>query len=240
MIIAGKIKRLEDWYYKAGPKDLDTQWADDHSAKEFAKLWFNKDKVVVNHEIQNAIRSVDSEFQIHFTFPEHITDIDDIPGGQRNHDMMIYGKSLNNDGIVCIEAKATEGLDEIISKKLHDVENNRKSRLPERIKNLTEYFNINLNEALDLRYQLFTGIYGTIVEAEKLNVNKCIFMILQLRTRLTKSYKIKENREDIESFLNTILRRTDIKIMKDLFSIEIPIKSNVKTTFLYLEIDKKK
>ena len=31
MIIAGEIKRLEDWYCKAGPKDKDTQWKDDYS-----------------------------------------------------------------------------------------------------------------------------------------------------------------------------------------------------------------
>lgn len=40
MIIAGEINRIEDWYYKAGPKDKDSQWKDDYSAKEFAKLWF--------------------------------------------------------------------------------------------------------------------------------------------------------------------------------------------------------
>ena len=64
MIIAGEIKRIEDWYYKAGPKDKDSQWKDDYSAKEFAKLWFDKnDKISLPLSIKKLLGNIFGQFE---------------------------------------------------------------------------------------------------------------------------------------------------------------------------------
>ena len=104
MIIAGEIKRIEDWYYKAGPKDKETQWKDDYSAKEFARLWFkNETELIEPKEIKHIIESLFGTHQLLFCFPEHISPLNTSKSG-RNHDMFILGNS-EAEGlfVICIE-----------------------------------------------------------------------------------------------------------------------------------------
>jgi len=239
MIIAGGIKRIEDWYCKAGPKDRDAQWEDDHSAKEFAKLWFNKKQIKIPHGIDRQISMIFPNFRYQFLIPEHITALDRYPGGQRNHDLLIYGKIENKeDGIICIEAKATESLDSTIEDKYASVTNNASSNLPKRIDQMLAYFNVVKEAVKNLRYQLFTGLYGTICEAKNQQVSKCIFMTVQLITNKTKEKEIEETKKDIELFLSVLGGIDTTGFETNEYFRQIKVKDDNLNVFLsYLQID---
>ncbi len=233
MIIAGSIKRLEDWYCKAGPKDSEKQWADGHSAKEFAKLWFNQKGLIIPSKIKECIDKIYPSYTYSFIIPEHITPLDNFQGGQRNHDLLIYGKYDHNyDGIVCIEAKATESLDDYIENKLKKSSENSNSRLPDRINNILTFFNLDLNIAKDLRYQLFTGLYGTYQEAVSQQTSSGVFMVVQLVTSKTSDKKIRENEKDIQKFINIISTNNDCTIEDS--CIFGPFTGTDKSISLYL------
>lgn len=212
MLIAGEIKRIEDWYAKSGPKDREAQWKDGHSAKEFAKMWFDKDeKISEPKEIKSVIENIFGKHEILFAVPEHITTIDNFAGGQRNHDMFLFCRKENGEYfIVCIEAKVDEPLDVTIQKKLDDVKENEKtkkskSKIPERIKLIQQKLEMENAEIENLRYQLFTGLVGTIKETENFCVNECMFLVLQIIPQNSGikdlEERVSENYQDVKNFL---------------------------------------
>ena len=208
MILSGEIKRIEDWYYKAGPKDKDVQWKNDYSAKEFAKLWFDENEnIILPHEIAELIGKVFGNFEVLFGIPEHATRIDKYPGEQRNHDMFLFCKKENGeDFIVCIEAKVAEPLGDIIKKELDNVKNKSKTNKPNRINDMKKKLKMEKKDISNLRYQLFTGSVGTIKEGENYKVKECFFLILQILPELkipgrNEERKINSNYNDIINFL---------------------------------------
>ena len=203
LIISGEINRIEDWYCKAGPKDRDTQWRDDYSAKEFARLWFgDKGEPEVPDGIRILLARVFGVCEVLFAIPEHKTRIDEFRGEPRNHDMFLYCRKGNGDVfVVCIEAKVAEPLGETVGETLESVQNKRKSNVPERIDGLKKRLGMHGVDVSGLRYQLFTGSVGTIMEAEKFKVRECLFLVLQIRPDRKIDSKIDENRQDVEAFL---------------------------------------
>lgn len=207
MLIAGEIKRIEDWYAKAGPKDREAQWKDGHSAKEFAKMWFDKDeKISEPKEIKSVIENIFGKHEILFAVPEHITPIDIFAGGQRNHDMFLFCRKENSEYfVVCIEAKVDEPLDVTIQKKLDDVKDNPASNIPKRINNMQQNLEMENAEIGNLHYQLFTGLVGTIKEAENFCVNDCMFLVLQIIPQndgiKDLEEHVSENYQDVKNFL---------------------------------------
>ncbi len=247
MILAGEIKRIEDWYCKAGPKDKDCQWKDDYSAKEFAKLWFNKnEEILLPCKIKKLLENVFGQFEVLFGIPEHVTRIDQLPGGQRNHDMFLFCKNANGENfIVCIEAKVAEPLDERVNEKLKRAKENPNSKISKRIDLMKELLKMENTDISDLSYQLFTGSAGTIAEGENYNTKKCLFLILQILPELkisgrNESEKIEANYSDIKVFLNKNNAR---KILEDSESFIYELKTknnNLKSYIGYLKINEKK
>lgn len=233
MIIAGEVKRIEDWYYKAGPKDKDAQWKDDYSAKEFAKLWFSKnDEIRIPNEIKKLVEKVFGKFDVLFAFPEHITRLDEFPGGQRNHDMFMFCKKDNGDVfIVCIEAKVAETLDSTINEKMKKVETNDSSHIPERIKRMQNLLNMDAQDIDNLRYQLFTGIVGTINECKKYNVIDGLFLILQILPKRNENKKITSNYNDVMAFLTK--NKAEI-VYEDEKSLLSKVNNNEQNINMYL------
>lgn len=210
MIIAGKLNSLEEWFRKAPPKNGINHWKDGHSAKEFAKLWFRKDKnkAEVPDELLILIRKQFPDIIIKFGIPEHITKIDTFPGGQRNHDLCLFGSIGYGDVIICIEAKATESLGKTIEQKLKVVKNKKLSNLPKRIDNLSKaIFNSipkNSSDLNKLRYQLLTGLYGTLIEGFLQEAKNAMFIVHQICTNLVKKNIEKNTLKDIQDFLRFI------------------------------------
>lgn len=243
MIISGEIKRIEDWYCKAGPKDKDTQWKDDYSAKEFAKLWFDKNKRVVTPEpIQILLNKIFGNFDVLFAFPEHVTKIDSYSGGQRNHDMMLFCKKANSEEfIVCIEAKIAEKLDSTISEKLKNVKDEKQSNIPKRIEDMRRMLKMKGDDIAvsELRYQLFTGMVGTIREAENYKMRECFFLVLQILPFRNEDDHIKANLNDVNAFL-TANKAKELFGENSSFVYEVQTdRDNLRSYLGYLQIKEK-
>lgn len=210
MIIAGKINSLEEWFCKAPPKKRYKHWKDGHSAKEFAKLWFRKDKnkAEVPAELLNLIKKQFSDINIKFGIPEHITHIDTFQGGQRNHDLCLFGSTGYGEVVICIEAKATESLGETIEQNLEAVKNKKSSNLPKRINTLSKAIFNSIpknNSALNqIQYQLLTGLYGTLVEGFLQEAKNAMFIVHQICTNLVSKKIEKKTFEDTQYFLRFI------------------------------------
>lgn len=241
-IISGEIKRIEDWYCKAPPKDRDAQWKDDYSAKEFARLWFDeKGGTTIPAEIRELVEKTGvGEFEVLFAIPEHVTPLDSFRGGQRNHDMFLFCRKQSGETfIVCIEAKVAEPLDATIEEKLNSVQNKEESKIPQRIKEMKCLLNMNEADVSSLRYQLFTGMVGTIREAENYNARECLFLVLQIRPSRDIGKEIAENRESIKDFLD---KNGATAIFKDdcSFASELNCSNpNLRAMLGYLKVDKK-
>lgn len=209
MIIAGEIKRLEDWYCKAGPKDKDTQWKDDYSAKEFARLWFkNETDLIEPEEIKNIIDSIYGTHQLLFCFPEHISSLDTEKAG-RNHDMFILGFSKTHDlFVVCIEAKVEEKFgDKTVKQYLDSV--NERSGVPKRVSWMKEKLDMSNRNIDNIYYQLLTAACGTITEAEKYDCKNCMTLIVQIIPQREISSAIEAHKKEIKKFI--IANNPDMK-----------------------------
>ncbi|WP_418511457.1 DUF6946 family protein [Corallibacter sp.] len=199
MTIAGEIKNIFEWYAKAGPKDKETQWKVDHSALEFAKLVL--DETFEDDIKYNILNKISSNQNILLAIPEQITKLDDFRGGQRNHDLTLYSENENEKIAICIEAKVNEDFDKTIKKKWEEG-NKLKSNIQNRIKNIlySIWQTTDIEKFNDLKYQLITGLYGTIKYAEQLNIKKCVFCIYQIE--IDGNTKIIKNENEIQKLLD--------------------------------------
>ncbi|MDP3462635.1 MAG: hypothetical protein Q8S18_07600 [Bacteroidales bacterium] len=229
MIIAGEIKNIFEWYAKAGPKDKETQWKVDHSALEFANLVldtnFEKDIKV------NILDKLSINQNVLFAIPEQITKLDDFKGGHRNHDLVLYSENEIEKIVICFEAKVNEDFDMLLKKKWEEG-NKPGSQIHNRIKNIitslwqtTDIFSFE-----DLKYQLLTGLYGTIKFAEQLNIKKCVFCIYQIE--IDKNTKIEKTEKEIIKLLDAF--HIEEKVMNNSLYGPILINSEIELYISYL------
>ncbi|WP_417859240.1 DUF6946 family protein [Xanthomarina gelatinilytica] len=199
MIISGEIKNIYEWYVKAGPKSRETQWVKNHSALEFAKLVL--DNSFENDIKENILNKISVNQKVVFAIPEQITRLDEYNGGQRNHDLALYAENETEKIAICFEAKVNEDLDVILSKKWEEG-NKKNSNIHNRIKNIIHSLlkNSQIENYNELKYQLLTGLYGTIKFAEELNIKKCVFCIYQIQ--VDEKTKVKKTEYEIQKLID--------------------------------------
>ena len=194
-------------------------------------------KKIIPIQITEIIETLFGKHSIFFAFPEHITTIDSYKGGQRNHDMFLFcEKETGEDFVVCIEAKTSESLDMTILQKRTD---NNKSNIAKRIEMMRTFLDMKNVDIEDLRYQVFTGLIGTIKEAEKYKTKECLFLIIQIIPNRNINKKIEKNYNDIKNFLI----KNNARILKNepnSYLIGEIITSNkiIKTYLGYIKINK--
>ena len=240
MIIAGEIKRIEDWYCKAGPKDKDAQWKEDYSAKEFARLWFkNETNLIEPKEIKNIIDSIYGTHQLLFCFPEYFSSLDTEKSG-RNHDMFILGFSKTHGlFVVCIEAKVEEKFgDKTVKQYLDSV--NEQSGVPKRVSWMKEKLDMSNRNIDNIYYQLLTAACGTITEAEKYDCKNCMTLIVQIIPQREISSAIEAHKKEIKKFIiaNNPDKKDDI-IESGYTSLLSTDNPDVNVCLGYVEIQKK-
>jgi hypothetical protein len=186
MEIINKITNENEWRAVFPPKGGKKQWKTNHSALEFAKKVLCADfETDIKDNILNQL-SNNTNFKIIEAIPEHITKIDNYRGGQRNHDMVLMAQNDNNEKIaICFEAKVKESFDITVTKKWQEG-SKPNSKIRDRIKDIwksiskLDWEDNTLNIIGEIRYQLLTGIIGTIKYAEEKEINKCVFCIYQM------------------------------------------------------------
>lgn len=235
MIISGEIKNIYEWYAKAGPKNRETQWVENHSALEFAKLVL--DDSFENDIKENILNKISTNQKIMHAIPEKITRLDRFNGGQRNHDLSLYAENDSEKIAICFEAKVNEDLDVVLSKKWKEGEK-KGSNIHRRIKNIIDtLWNNTQNENYnDLKYQLLTGLFGTIKFAEELNIKKCVFCIYQIQ--IDKKTKVKKTENEIQKLLNCF--NTNDKVENNKLFGPFKSKNNIEFYISYLKREKLK
>lgn len=152
-------------------------------------------------------------------------------GNGRNHDLLMIGE----DFVVGIEAKVSEPFGEEISTELIEASDNKKNRIDTLANKL---FGCKINEVKDglgLRYQLLTGVYGTLLEAENNKKSKALFLVIVFTDGITREDEnaVNRNNDDFENFCQQIglsaeggticKSNVDLTIKK----VEISLKSEI-------------
>ena len=222
------ITTVEEWYQFAPPKAKGKHWKDGRSAKSLAQFMTDKNQVKKLEDILVELK-YDTNGVISCT-PEANTVLP-CKGNGRNHDLLMIGE----DFVVGIEAKVSEPFGEEISTELIEASDNKKGRID---KLANELFGCKINEVkdgLELRYQLLTGVYGTLLEAENNKKSKALFLVIVFTDGITREDEnaVNRNNDDFKNFCQQIVlsaeggtickSNVDLTIMK----VEISLKSEI-------------
>ena len=193
------ITTVEEWYQFAPPKAKEKHWKDGRSAKSLAQFMTDKNQVKKLEDIL-----VELEYDTNgviLCIPEANTVLP-CKGNGRNHDLLMIGE----DFVVGIEAKVSEPFGEEISTELIEASDNKKNRIDTLANKL---FGCKINEVkdgLELRYQLLTGVYGTLLEAENNKKSKALFLVIVFTDGLTSEDEnaVNRNNDDFKNFCKCI------------------------------------
>ena len=222
------ITTVEEWYQFAPPKAKGKHWKDGRSAKSLAQFMTDKNQVKKLEDILVELE-YDTNGVISCT-PEANTVLP-CKGNGRNHDLLMIGE----DFVVGIEAKVSEPFGEEISTELIEASDNKKGRID---KLANELFGCKINEVKDglkLKYQLLTGVYGTLRDAEKNKKSKALFLVIVFTDGITREDEnaVNRNNDDFKNFCQQIglfaeggticKSNVDLTIKK----VEISLKSEI-------------
>lgn len=161
------IRSVDDWQQFAPPMSP-AQWKNDRSAKLLAE-W------VLDRKFDNDLeQKVLKKYGFHYTKdpiaePECITRLPGIGEG-RHHDLLIEG----DDFVIGVEAKVSETFGNYISEELYKASDNKVNRITE----LAKILGKSVHELEPYRYQLLTGVVGTLLEAQARHKPKCLFHVI--------------------------------------------------------------
>ena len=165
------IASVEDWFRYAPPKGKEKHWVDGRSAKECAKAWFPEpgeprvpaelSELWASHQDIGAVSLTDGT-------PELVVKLDDFSGEARNADLVVWGECTAGAVLISIEAKADEEFGPTLAKEM-SLGEKKGSNIPKRVDALCEAL-LGRPYAAEprvdsLRYQLFTGCAGALIEA---------------------------------------------------------------------------
>ena len=193
-----EIKTVDDWHQYAPPQNPEKQWKDGRSAKLFAEYALSQCFAENMHKILSYYGFQTSK--VLSCEPEVNTKL---PYGSkgRQHDLLIDGK----DFIVGIEAKVSESFGKSIEEEYTKSKGKR-----DRIKSLLAYIGKDYEEAKDCKYQLLTGLVGTLLEAKERGKEKCLFLVIVFSGDVTATQKEQiKNNEDYSYFCNSLLEQAD-------------------------------
>ena len=206
------INTVEDWFFAAPPKGKENQWKDNYSAKELAKFATCSEFPAI---LQQIIKSMGCSASKVKCIPEADTPLPYSSKGPRSHDLLVVGK----DFVIGIEAKVNEPYSKTLSQEYEQGSKDKKARI-DWMKNLL--FSENDDTINELKYQLFSGTCGTLLEAMNRNMSKCMFLVLSFDVEGNGGNKT--NNEDFEKFCAKIGLDKDNKKTIDVFK---PKKENL-------------
>ncbi|MBN2877811.1 MAG: hypothetical protein JXL85_09205 [Bacilli bacterium] len=252
-----KIERYEDLKsaYLNNPTKK-RSWKEGFSAESLAKYWFHTEGKRIKGFIEDMFGKVD----FGNGFFEYCTKFDEA-NGPREHDLCFPKIDAGTQYITLgIEAKCSESYDKIIVEHIKDsqrkIKNGETTQKLNRIQSIylsMEQPNSTIAKPIEdyfsQRYQLFTGLVGTIAEARLQHSQLAIFFIIQFETNYSDRHKIVDNKNDLTSFLkymnisNKIVSGQIINISKefkdvDFFKIEYESK-DIDIYIGYLFVDMK-
>lgn len=212
------IRTLEEWQFHAGPKS-EKHWVPGRSAYETGRAWLGDGGAPsLPTEIRDLFDSSDLTrgFDAEIVYPEHQIRFDDFGGEPRNADLALVGRVGRKKVAVTIEGKADEAFSNVLAKEMvlarRAKERNPASRKQERIEGLVQgILGLPLEsfqEVENLRYQLFTGVAGTLTWARENSAELAVFLVQVFETAKTQRKRLDRNETDFSEFVLALNRQS--------------------------------
>jgi hypothetical protein len=197
-----RMTSIEDWHINAPPKDPVRHWKDGRSAKELARAWCGSGTGAIPRDLAELLEThpATAGFSPELGIPELVTPLDDFRGEARNHDLVVVGTRGAQRILLGIEAKADEPLGIRLSEIRSD--NPRSKRLA-RLDLLARAIlghPVNATVA-HLRYQLLTGIAGSLIEARRRQASAAVFIVHVFRSAAARPARVAHNAAALEDLL---------------------------------------
>lgn len=206
------INTVEEWGKLAGPKDS-IQWKDHRSAKESAKAWIENNKPVIPVEIKKIFENSDhfSGLNVIEVEPEAQLKFDSF-SGPSNMDVLVHAQDKKGKFVIGIEAKADEPFSEYLKDKFTEaLEVKFESPNSKRVIRIEQLSLALFTKRVDktpkigeLRFQLLSGLAGTVAAARENNCDRAVFLIHEFNTPLTTDEKHEQNRIDFNNFIERL------------------------------------
>jgi len=211
-----QIRSFADWEQRALPPERKArQWKEGRSEFELARSWTASGAVAVPPEIMQVLDVLEGtrDTAIKSGRTQHETPLPFSDRAPRCHDLALLAERYGWVTASCVEAKADEPFGRTVAEELQEARNRRGTRFPERLDWLTSSLlgipafrdaeRLELSDAVaDLRYQLFTAVAGTLIEAQARQATKAILLVHEFRTRATVDAKLQDNAEALNRFLS--------------------------------------
>jgi hypothetical protein len=208
------IANLNDWLTHAGPKDPDRQWVEGRSAMEVARAWLDGAAQGPPKEIADLLRT-NADFRsivIEDVEPEARVVFDSRRGEPRNADLVFSGHDDIGPVVGSVEAKADEPfgarlsdvLNIVLERAVADPRSGGIERIVDLVRGLVPSRAPDTAPISELRYQLLTGIAGTLAVAAERQAKRAIFIVHVLETNRTSSRLLAANAEDANQFVRRL------------------------------------
>src|SRR4051812_22549979 len=194
-----QITTLTDWRDLAPPTSA-RHWRAHRSAFELARAWTEGDAA---ERLSALLVTEFPGVTLARAIAERKTWFDDIPGGPRNHDLLVLASADVGQIVVGIEAKADETFDLDLAAFCAAAKRRKAgTRAPERLDRLTRaFFDTTLEDDPSLapvRYQLLSALAGTLVEAGRSGATAAVLLVHEFVTPLTDAIKQRRNAGDLD------------------------------------------
>jgi hypothetical protein len=215
MEILGKggtvISSVDAWSRLAPPKGRDMHWVPGRSACELANAWCGPSGACVPVEVDRLLRSHPDirDVVIERAFPERQIRFDKLRGEPRNADLAIEARDSSGLVAITVEGKADESFDRPVSAILkdaaHRIASDERTGAIVRIEMLAAAllppWRLELAHLGDLRYQLLTGVAGTLAWAREIAASRAVFIVHEFVTDQTHDDKHRQNSADLNQFV---------------------------------------
>jgi hypothetical protein len=170
------IRDIEEWFAHSPPARGELQWKDTYSAKELARAWL---RPAPPSELLELLASHGdlADMDVDAAWPEREIPLENPPfgGNTRNADLIAVGRCRKGRLVIAVEAKSNEPLGDLIGPYVLQKQQLERSRVPERIDNLTRALfgrpvvgPDGLDPALaTLRCQLLHATAAAVFEAQR-------------------------------------------------------------------------
>jgi hypothetical protein len=208
------IRTLRDWETHAPPKKGQAHWVDGRSAKECARAWCGgPDGPALPGELRALLDSHEDTrgAEVEEVTPEHRVRFDDLRGEPRNADVVAIASHPAGRIAISIEAKADEAFDRPVGKVLaaaaRKTEAEQRTNAATRVKQLVKSLLPPAAAAGDpsvadgLRYQLLTGVAGTLAYAREVGASRAVFIVHEFASSAGDARKRKRNADDLDAFV---------------------------------------
>jgi hypothetical protein len=194
------IHDLKQWRKLARGKaavELARAWLDDAGPEALRRL-MEQEPATSEFEIESAVAPAQARFGDF--------------AGSRDYDLLLSGEAKGGRTVVAIEGRTDEGfgqkLGEYLGAARRRMRDGKQSDAPERLKRLTTAlagWEVADNRSrLELRYQLFTGVAGTLAAAVSEEADQAVFCVHEIVTPKVSERDRKRNEDDLRRFMDVV------------------------------------